>query len=419
MHSILYLRLSAMMFLQFFVWGAWYVTVGNYMKALGMESSIFWAYTVGPLTALISPFLLGIAADRFFATEKVFGVLHLIAGGLMFCAPLAAEGKSASVTGFILILLLYMFCYTPTIGLSNALVFHQIKNQEKQFPLIRVFGTIGWIVAGVLVSKVLHADETAIPLRVAAVAGVALGVFSFTLPHTPPPAAGRTVSMRSILGWDALKELSSFPFLVFMVCSLLVSVVCMPYYPYSQVFVKQAGIENPAYVLSFGQMSEALFIVLMPWFFLRLGVKWMLVGGMLAWTLRYVLFAYAAADAIFWMILVGILLHGICYDFFFVTGFIYVDKKCSPAIRSQAQGLLVLVTVGLGNLAGAQAGGWWYNRTILEAASAHAWKMFWIVLAALSGLVTLLFVALFKNEAAGKTKAPAAAEASDVRGVGR
>lgn len=390
-------RLSVMMFLQFFVWGAWYVTVGIFMGENGMGDISHWAYTVGPLAAVISPFFLGMIADRYFDVEKVLGVMHLLGGAAILAAPF----NSGSPTVFIVLLAVHMLCYMPTIGLTNTLAFHNITDQEKQFPLIRVFGTLGWIAAGVLVSLGLKAETTAVPFYVAGAASLAMGLFSFTLPHTPPPAAGSgAVTAREILGLDALKQLSSRSFNVFILSSFLICIPLATYYNFAPIYANDVGLENVAFKMSFGQMSEVLFMVLMPFFFRRLGVKWMLVVGMGAWVLRYALFALAAPAGVVWMIMFGIILHGICYDFFFVTGQIYVDKKSTPAIRGQAQGLLVLITLGLGMLIGAQVSGWLNNafKDGAEVLSAAAWQSFWWVPAAFAGAIMLFFLFAFKAD---------------------
>lgn len=387
-------RLSLMMFLEFFVWGAWYVTVGNYMTAIGLTGAIYWAYTVSPIAGIVSPFFLGMVADRFFATEKVLGVLHVLGGVAMMAAPFAAE---VSGTLFILTLLVHVLFYMPTLGLTNSLAFHHISDQEKQFPIIRVFGTIGWIVANIFVSAILHADTTPIPLYTAGVAGILMGVYSFTLPHTPPPAAGTQPTVRSILGLDALEKLWSRPFAVFAVSSLLICIPLSAYYAYAPVFVNEAGLDNPAFKMSFGQMSEVLFMLAMPFFFVRLGVKWMLVVGMGAWVFRYALFAVAAPTGSFWLIMLGILLHGICYDFFFVTGQIYVDQKSTEDIRGQAQGFLVLITYGVGMLVGAQISGWVFNAIVPDPSLLNAWQTFWWIPAAFAAAVMGLFTATFRH----------------------
>ncbi len=339
-------RLSVMMFLEFFIWGAWYVSVGNYMKAHGMFDQVKWAYTVGPIAAIISPFFLGMVADRFFATERVLSLMHVVAGLAMFAAPFAA---AISPGLFIAVLLVHMLAYMPTLGLTNTLAFHHIDDQERDFPVIRVYGTIGWIVANWVVSAGFEkGDFRPAQFYVTGVACIALAMYSLSLPHTPPPAKGKRVSVREILGLDALRLLRELPFAAFIIGSFLICIPLAAYYAYAQIYVGKVGFEYPASTMSFGQVSEIFFMLAMPLFFRRLGVKWMLLMGMLAWTVRYGLFAGANDGNLQWMVLGGILLHGICYDFFFVTGFIYTDKKCTSDIRGQAQGLLVLVTQGLG-----------------------------------------------------------------------
>lgn len=384
------------MFLEFFIWGSWYVTIGNYMASVGMTDAIAWAYTVHPIGAIVSPFFLGMVADRFFATEKVLGVLHLIGGVALLATPFFAGDPVM----FIAMLLVHNLCFAATMGLANTLAFHHVTDQEKQFPMIRVFGTIGWIAAGVLVSGILHADETPIPLYVGGVAGLLLGLYSFSLPHTPPPLAGKQVRAREVIGLDALSRLSSRPFWVFIVSSLLICIPLAAYYAYAPVFVNAAGIEDPGFKMSLGQVSELFFMLAMPFFFARLGVKWMLGVGMLAWVARYALFALGAPQAVVWMILVGILLHGICYDFFFVAGQIYVDKRSEPGIRGQAQGFVVFVTYGVGMLIGAQVAGWVFDRVIGGEvdASLTVWASFWWIPAAFAAVVLVFFLALFRDD---------------------
>jgi nucleoside transporter len=391
-----------MMFLQFFIWGAWYTTIAVYMTQHGMGTLTHWPYTVNPIAAIAAPFFLGLVADRYFATEKVLGVLHLLGAGVMLLVPRA----TGAPTLFILLLLAYNLCYMPTLGLANSLAFHNIREQERQFPLIRVFGTIGWIVAGLFISFVLGGlvevlpEQTVLPLYTAAAASAVLGLYSFTLPHTPPPAAGQPVSLRSIVGLDALSQLGSRPFYVFIGASLLLCIPLAAYYNFTQVFLEGAGVSRIAATQTLGQMSEVVFMLLMPWMFVRLGVKRMLLVGMGAWVLRYVLFALAAPAAVFWLIVGGILLHGICYDFFFVTGQIYVDKKSTPAVRGQAQGFLVLVTYGVGMLIGAQVAGNVYNRFLggAERLTLEQWSSFWVLPAAFAAGVLILFALLFHDK---------------------
>lgn len=391
------IRLSAMMFLEFFIWGAWYVTVANFMITKDMSDMTHWAFTVGPIAAIVAPFFLGLIADRYFATERVLGVMHLIGGVAMFCAPFFTSNPVI----FILMLGLHMLCYQPTIGLANTLAFHNIADAEKEFPIIRMFGTIGWIVAGLVVSGWLKADTTATPLQIAGIAGVLLGLYSFTLPHTPPPAKGKVTTFREIIGIDALKKLGSPSFNVFLISSLLICIPLAAYYNFSQTFVLAAGFDRPGFFLSFGQMSEVIFIIALPFFLKKWGFKWTLFVGMLAWALRYALFSLGAPDAVTWMIIFGIVLHGICYDFFFVTGQIYVEKKATPEIRGQAQGLIVLVTYGVGMLIGAQIAGLLFNAVVNPGApnteQLAQYQSFWMIPAIFAAVIMLLFMMLFKE----------------------
>jgi nucleoside transporter len=400
--SSLTLRLSTMMFLQFFIWGAWYTSIAVYMNELGMNNLTHWPYTVNPIAAIVAPFFLGLIADRYFATERVLGVLHIVGGLLLFLAP---ETRTSPLI-FILVLLAYNLCYMPTLGLANSLAFHHIQNQERQFPLIRVFGTIGWIVAGLFISFVLSyiiggkAEGTPLPLYTAGTASVILGLFSFTLPHTPPKGSGESVSFRTIAGLDAMKTLGSKPFYVFVISSFLICIPLAAYYNFTQLYLEASDFARIAGTQTLGQMSEVIFMLLMPMFFIRLGVKRMLLVGMLAWVIRYILFAMGAPDCVHWMIITGIVLHGICYDFFFVTGQIYVDKKSDEKIRGQAQGFLVLVTYGLGMLIGAQLAGITYNYFLKDTPklSPEQWQMFWLIPAAFALFVMVIFGVLFRED---------------------
>lgn len=398
-------RLSLMMFLQFFIWGAWYTTIGVYMSSNGMENLTHWPFTVNPIAAIVAPFFIGLIADRFFATERVLGSLHILGGIIMFLTPLASGVPFL----FILMLLAYNLCYMPTVSLANSLAFHHIENQEKEFPVIRVFGTVGWIVAGLIISFVLVRfvtggvlpEATPLPIYLAAGASILLGLYSFSLPHTPPAGKGQKVSVRSIAGVDALKELGSRSFYIFLMSSLLICIPLAAYYNFTQIFLGVAGFENIAATQTLGQFSEMIFMLLMPFFFARLGVKWMLGVGMMAWVVRYALFSMGASDAVTWMILSGIALHGICYDFFFVTGQIYVDMKSSDKIRGQAQGLIILVTYGVGMLIGAQLAGMTYNHFLTgsggTALTLDQWESFWRVPALFAGAVLILFLLTFRD----------------------
>lgn len=421
--------LSAMMFLQFFLWGAWYVTVGNYMGQHYMAEYISWAYTVGPIAALISPFFLGMIADRFFATERVLGVMHLIGGACLAVAPFVVPADAeASHWPFIGVLMLHMLCYMPTLGLTNTLAFHNMTDPEKQFPMVRVFGTIGWIVAGLVVAfaaatqipetaeltgSALNAARNALPtfFYIAGGSGILLGLFSFFLPHTPPPAKGSAFAVRDALGLDALSLMKNRSFSVFIVCSFLICIPLAAYYAFAPVYVDDLGIQNVPVKMSFGQMSEIFFMLVMPLFFARLGVKWMLLIGMLAWVARYALFAAGASDQVFWMVMGGIILHGICYDFFFVTGFIYTDKKAPINARGAAQGFLVLVTQGLGLGLGAQIVGQIKNANT-SADGVADWQTIWLIPCLFAAGVAVVFFLLFNDrveptsdEVAGHTPA--------------
>ena len=390
-------QLSVMMFLQFFIWGAWYVTMGPFMDAAGMGAkSIAWAYTVGPIAAIASPFFLGMVADRFFATERVTAVMHLLGGVFLCAAPIAAQQSEVL---FVVAILLHMLCYMPTLGLTSSLALHNMTNAEKQFPLIRVFGTIGWIVANWVIS-LLAFDTSPNMFYVAGGCGLLLGVYSFVLPHTPAPAKGKPFSARDALGLDSLVMLKSRSFAVFCVCSFLLCIPLAAYYAFAGQYVGESGFEKIASTMSFGQMSEIFFMLVMPLCFARLGVKWMLSIGMLAWVVRYGLFAGAADEQIKWMVLGGIVLHGICYDFFFVTGQIYVDGKAGAKIRSQAQGFYVLLTQGLGMLVGAQLAGVLVARfTTTDDAGTKIidWGTVWMFPAIFAAVVLVIFVALFKD----------------------
>ncbi|HMN95929.1 MAG TPA: MFS transporter [Phycisphaerales bacterium] len=430
------LRLSVMMFLQFFIWGAWYVTTNNYMSAHGLSSVIAWAYTVGPIAAIVSPFFLGMVADRFFASERILSALHIAGGVFIMLAPTMAkyqwgwaptEGPLAFLREgpFLGILLLHMLCYMPTLALTNTVAFHSMHKPEKQFPLVRVWGTIGWIVAGLLISRlgVDRADSFILgdpdsggfhlalgQYHLAGLAGLLLGVYSLSLPHTPPPLRGKAFRARDALGLDALSMLRSRSFAVFIICSFLLCIPLAAYYAFTNGFIEDRGVTAVGAAMSRGQMSEILFMLVMPACFAVLGVKWMLAVGMLAWVVRYLLFAWGAelptaehgafmtfltGDAAMLLpIFIGILLHGICYDFFFVTGFIYVDREAPAAIRASAQGFLVLVTQGLGMLIGAQVAGALHSG--LVATDDPSWRTFWLVPAIFALVILIFFVVLFR-----------------------
>lgn len=404
-------RLSLMMFLQFFVWGAWYVSMTGWMGEHKLNDLIGWAYTVGPIAAVISPFFLGMVADRFFQTQRVLGAMHLVGGLALVAVPTVVSGLSQDLPKtifhpYVLLLLAHMLCYMPTLGLSNTLCFHHMTNPEKQFPLVRVFGTFGWIIGSIIVSGNLKSlgvdltwieagDKSVLQFYIAGGAGLLLGLFSFTLPSTPPPAAGKQFRVSEALGLDSLKLLTSGSYLIFVVCSFLICIPLAGYYAYARTFVDFTGFKNATLTMTSGQFSEMFFMILMPLCFARLGVKWMLAVGMLAWVVRYALFAFAAGTKDHTMTLTGVLLHGICYDFFFVTGSLYVDRTAPREIRGQAQGFLILITQGLGLGVGAQAfsrmAGYYTKAGVME------WKSIWLTPCLFAAAVLAIFVVMFRD----------------------
>lgn len=349
------MQLSVMMFIQFFIWGSWYVTAPNYLGTIGFKAEDFgWTYSVGPIAGMLSPFFVGMIADRFFPAQRVLGVMHLLGAGLMFYATMQMRSGSPSPSVINLAFFGHMLTYYPTLALTNTLALKNMTHPEKEFPLIRVFGTIGWIAAGLSLTW-LGLDRSISMFYLTVGAGVALGLFSFLLPHTPPTSTG-PVSARQILGLDALVLLKDRSYLVFMASSALICIPLAFYYQITSRVVEMTGLPI-GQTMSYGQMSEIFFMLVMPLFFARLGVKWMLAVGMLAWVVRYGLFAVGASEEVRWMIIGGVMLHGICYDFFFVTGQIYTDQFAPKTIRAQAQGMLVLFTLGLGMFIGAQVAG--------------------------------------------------------------
>ena len=346
------LQLSAMMFLQFFVWGAWFVTAPNYLGTIGFSAGdIGWTYAVGPIAAIIAPVIVGMIADRFFAAQHVMAAMHLIGGVLMFAAAKMMTGGS-SPASINFVIFLSQLTYYPTLAMSNTLAMRNIQDTEKDFPLIRVLGTIGWIVAGLSLSWLKW--ETGVEMfYLTAGSGILLGLFSLALPHTPP-VKDSNVSIGQVLGLDALALLAKPSYLIFVLASFLICIPLSFYYQITSRIVEMTGLPI-GQTMSYGQMSEIFFMLVMPLFFRKLGVKWMLAVGMLAWVIRYTLFSFGAPDEIRWMIFGGIVLHGICYDFFFVTGQIYTDQIAPKHIRAQAQGLIVLFTLGLGMFIGAKA----------------------------------------------------------------
>lgn len=387
-------RLSAMMFLQYFVYGSWLVTMATYLgQTLRFDGTeIGLIYGTPALAAIVSPLVVGMIADRFFATERVLGVLHIMGAGLLYFATTQTDFRA-----FYAAILAYTLCFMPTLALSNSLSFDHLGDPAKEFPRVRVLGTIGWIAAGLIIGW-MQVEATTTPLRIGALISLVLGIYSFTLPHTPPHAAGKPLSMRDIFGLDALALMRNRSFAVFVLGSFLLCIPLQFYYAFTNLFLNEVGMPRPAGVMTLGQMSEIVFMLLMPFFFIRLGVKRMLLIGMLAWSLRYVLFAYGDPGAMIWMLYGGIILHGICYDFFFVTGQIYVDQQAGVRIRAAAQGFIALVTLGAGQFVGS-----WISGVIVEAnrlpvadgTVQYDWTSIWLVPAVGAAVVMILFAFFF------------------------
>lgn len=393
-----------MMFLEFFIWGGWFVTLGTFLgdnlHASGSEIAI--AFSTQSWGAIIAPFIIGLIADRYFNAERILAALHLVGALLMFQMYDATD-----FAGFYPYVLGYMIIYMPTLALVNSISFNQMKDPAKEFSLVRVFGTIGWIVAGLIISYVFLWDSPEARgqgmlkntfLMVAIASGV-LGLFSLTLPKTPPSAdLNEKISFSSILGLDALKLLKDRNFLIFFVSSILICIPLAFYYQNANPFLAEIGMNNPTGKMTIGQTSEVLFMLLLPFFFKRFGFKMTIVAGMLAWTIRYAFFAYGNANELAFLLILGIALHGICYDFFFVSGQIYTDSKAGEKFKSAAQGLITLATYGFGMLIGFWVAGK-VSDMYLIAGGSHNWAGIWTFPAIFAFVVLLLFMLFFKNEA--------------------
>ncbi|WP_316845385.1 nucleoside permease [Pedobacter psychrodurus] len=405
MNSTTRFKLSAMMFLEFFIWGAWFVTLGaflnNNLKATNSEiGSVFSTQSWG---AIIAPFIIGLIADRYFNAERILGVLHIIGAILMYQMYSAPD-----VSVFYPYVLGYMILFMPTLALVNSVSFNQMKDAEKEFANIRVFGTIGWIIAGLLISFAFHWDSPEgiqagllkSTFLMAGIASLVLGLFSFTLPATPPKVAkDEKIKLRDILGLDALKLLKDKNFAVFFISSILICIPLAFYYQNAGLFLADIKVSNPTGKMAIGQVSEALFLLAIPVFFSKYGFKKTIIVGMLAWAVRYVLFAYGNAGSLSFMLIIGIALHGVCYDFFFVSGQIYTNSKAGEKFKSAAQGIITLATYGVGMLIGFKVAG--LITDMYKTGDVTDWKMVWIIPAGIAAAVFLLFAVLFND----KTKA--------------
>lgn len=395
-------QLSLMMFLEFFIWGGWFVTLGTFLgsnlEATGAQSAM--AFSTQSWGAIIAPFIIGLIADRYFNAERILGVLHLIGALLMYMMY-----QSTDFGAFYPYVLSYMIAFMPTLALVNSVSFNQMTDPAKQFSFVRVFGTIGWIVAGSLISY-LGWDATENIAQgmlkntflMTAIASALLGVYSFTLPKTPPRVdKNEKMSISDILGLDALSLLKDRNFLLFFIASVLICIPLAFYYQNASPFLTEINVENSTFKMSIGQMSEVLFMLLLPFFFKKFGFKMTILAGMLAWTLRYLLFAYGDSGELLFMLIIGIALHGLCYDFFFVSGQIYTDTKAGPKFKSAAQGLITLATYGVGMLIGFYVAGIITDKFQISE-GVHNWQEIWIYPAGFALVVAVLFALLFKDE---------------------
>ena len=396
MNTSVKIKLSVMMFLEFFIWGAWFVTLGTYLltnlKTNATEVGV--AYLTQSIGAIVAPFIIGLIADKYFSAQKILGVLHLTGGALLWLGSMAPN-----FSAFYPYVLLYMIVYMPTLALVNSISFRQMTNPSKEFPPIRVLGTLGWIVAGFAIGWLGWEKNGSLDLtfKTAAIASFILGLFSFTLPATPPVKKDKAASLSDILGLDAIRLLKDRSYLVFFLASIAICIPLAFYYNFTNPFLNEVGMQGAAGKQAFGQVSELIFMALMPLFFVRLGVKKMLVFGMLAWVLRYVFFAYGNIESNYWMLIMGIVMHGICYDFFFVTGQIYTDNLAGEQFKSAAQGFITLATYGVGMLIGFSISGPIVDH-YKTGEAAHNWQQVWLIPAGIAAVVLVLFMLLFKDK---------------------
>ena len=392
MKPIVITKLSFMMLLEYFIWGSWYVTMSTYM-AQHLNSSgiqIGAAYSALAIATMISPFFIGMVADRFFSAQKIMGVLHIVGAVLLYFATQIQDN-----TAFYWIILFYSMLYMPTIALSNSIAFHQMTDPGKMFPWIRVFGTVGWIVAGLMITA-LKIEGSEFTFQMAAIASMMLGLFSFALPDTPPKGKVADTSASTAIGTEAFVLFKDKPYLIFFIAAVLVCIPLSFYYGFANLFLVQAGLEDATGKMTLGQVSEGLFILAIPFLFNSIGVKKMILIGMVAWFLRYVCFAHGDNDANLWMLYAGIILHGICYDFFFVTGYMYTEKKAGAKIKNAAQGLFTFATYGLGMFIGTWVSGFVANYYTEDGA--YNWTSIWYVPAGIAVFVFVYFIIFFKEK---------------------
>ena len=396
------IQLSFMMFLEFFIWGAWFVTLGTFLgtNLQAKDSEISLAFSTQSFGAIIAPFIIGIIADRYFNAEKILGIIHVLGGVLMFWLY-----QTSDFSMFFPILLAYMILFMPTLALVNSISFNQMSNPEKEFSVIRVWGTVGWIAAGILISFLGWDSQEGLSqgllkntLLMASITSIVLGFFSFSLPKTPPKGKlSGEFEVSKALGLDALSLLKHRNFAIFFISSILICIPLAFYYQNTSPFLTEIGLSNSTGKMAFGQVSEVLFMLLLPVFFSKFGVKKTLIVAMLAWAIRYFLFAFGNVDSGVWMLLLGIALHGICYDFFFVSGQIYTDSHAGEKYKSSAQGMITLATYGVGMLIGFWIAGL-ISENYADMAGNHDWKSIWLIPSGISVLVLLFFISLFKEE---------------------
>lgn len=392
MKPSVFARLAVMMLLEYFIWGAWYVTMSTYMSEFLHSSGvqIGAAYSALAIATMISPFFIGMVADRYFAAQRILGVFHFVGALLLYISTLITDNAS-----FYWVILVYSLLYMPTIALSNSIAFTQMTDPGKQFPWIRVFGTAGWILAGLMITA-LSIEKSPSTFHMAAIASGILGLISFILPHTPPKAKSANTSASSALGIDAFVLFKDKPYLVFFIAAILVCIPLSFYYGFANLFLIEAGMTNATGKMVLGQISEGLFILAIPFLFNSIGVKKMLLLGMAAWILRYIFFAYGNADSQIWMLYLGIILHGICYDFFFVTGYMYTEKKAGETIKNSAQGLFTFATYGVGMFIGTWFSGFTTDYYTIEGIK--NWQSIWMVPAYIAVAVLLYFLIFFKEK---------------------
>jgi len=395
MNNKIKIQLSFMMFLEFFIWGGWFVTMGTFLSQnfSASGSQLAQAYETQSIGAIVAPFIIGLVADRYFSAQKILGFLHIIGAFLLFQAGIQNE-----FVGFYPFIFLYMILYMPTLALVNSVAFRQMVDPSKEFPPIRVFGTVGWIIAGLTIGFLGWESQKILEntFFLTAAASLILGIFSFSLPHTPPTADKENLSISKILGLDALSLLKNRKYLIFFISSILICIPLAFYYQHANQFLNEIGMPKAAAVMSLGQISEALFILLLPVFLKRYGIKTTLVVGMIAWVLRYILFAYGDVGGGIWMLILGVILHGICYDFFFVSGQIYTDFKAGSQFKSSAQGLITLATYGLGMLVGFRVAG--KITDLYSIGSLHDWTQIWLIPSGFAFIVLIFFILTFKDE---------------------